>query len=133
VSYAAQVPDPGGNHRPAPSSPLVVTQDQLSLYQELCEVAREKELLRRRIMDLLDQGAAVEPGNLSVEIKPQEARLLTAEKLRAVLGPERVEVLRAQVEPTVRRQLIVRPVASWPGNAGQVHEQSRPFSMEDYV
>lgn len=58
-------------------------------------------------MDLLDTGATVESGSLSVEIREVESRRLDFGKLSVLLGSDRAEELQAQVEPSVSRHLIL--------------------------
>jgi hypothetical protein len=79
----------------------------LSAYQELCEVAREKKQLNEELKTLLKQGAEIEPGLLTAEVRTSEMRNLSYPKVVQVLGEEFASQLRSRVEPTVCRRLLV--------------------------
>ena len=51
--------------------------------------------------------AQVEPGPLSLEIRELEKRQFTAANLTAVLGRERVECLKDQIQPVLQRQIWI--------------------------
>jgi hypothetical protein len=112
---SSSLPVRAGADRPAA---LMVTQEELSLYLKLCEAEKERQVLRRKIIEDLDQGAAAEPGALTVEVRRSEARMFSAGKLRVLLGSAKTEELRSQVEPTISRRLIVRAQDTGVGNAG---------------
>ena len=100
----------GNDQSEAPSSTVsrsVITQEQLAQYRDLCARSREQKAMRRELMDLLDAGATVASGSLSVEIREVTSRRLDFGRLSVLLGSDRAKELRAQVEPSVSRHLIL--------------------------
>ena len=93
--------------RPAHPSPPVIPQSLLAEYRDLTALLRERQQLRDQIFQMLELGATVEMGPLSAQIREVQSCTLSAGKLTAILGEERVEELKQQVESTVSRQLVV--------------------------
>jgi hypothetical protein len=85
-----------------------VSQAYLVRYQELKERSREYQAFRREILSRLDDGAWVEPGELSVTVREYRQQRLTQAFLTEALGLDRVRELKEQAAPTVYRHLIVR-------------------------
>ncbi len=71
----------------------------LARLQELKSLERTRRALRLQILELLDRGATVEDGPLSVRIEDREMRCLTGTKLRDLFGQTWVEATKLQVEP----------------------------------
>jgi hypothetical protein len=100
---------------PAPEAALAgryltvtaVTQHELAVYLELSKQARRQRALRAELLSLLDAGAWVEPGPLSVRVESTTRRVLSAKALAAVLGEEQVRQLQEEVGPTVCRHLVI--------------------------
>jgi hypothetical protein len=86
----------------------VIQQAVLEEYRRLKTQVRRLYEVRARLLDLLAQGAVVEPGCLTVEARRVRQRRLTARRLAEVLGDEAVEELMQWVGPTDCTQLIVR-------------------------
>jgi hypothetical protein len=89
----------------------VITQGVLAEYPGLKSQQRQlKEVLEARrssIIERHDDGATIEPGFFNAEVRRNQQRLLTAEKLEEVLGPDEVERLKCLVTPTICIQLWV--------------------------
>jgi hypothetical protein len=82
-----------------PSRP-VITQDSLDRYLYLYEKMREYNDLRRKLMKLLDQDAAIEAGPLTAYVEVSWELRLSIRKLKEVLGDELVERYRSQISET---------------------------------
>jgi hypothetical protein len=87
------------------SSAPAVTQMLLSEYQELCAYNRRRETLRELIIALLESGASVHPGPLTVTLNVAERLHPTWDKIEAVVGKAGVNAIRSQIEPTSFRML----------------------------
>jgi hypothetical protein len=98
-----------------------VTQRELGLYLELSEQARRHRLLRDDLLARLEAGAMVEPGPLAVRVECVPRRVLSARVLAGALGEERVRQLRAEVEPTLHRHVVVSgaPHGAGRGDSGR--------------
>ena len=99
------------------------------------ELGRDASPLIRELMELLDEGATVESGNLTAEIRQVAARRVDFPKLVAVIGTDRAEELRSRVEPSVSRQLILRELDSDQDSVASKREWGRevPRSWEEIL
>ena len=86
----------------------VITQADLARIQELRANTKECEHLRDLVISLHEQGAVVEPGELTFEITVTESRRLSAKSLRPIIGNARVEELQNAVEVTRSQQLMIK-------------------------
>ena len=84
-----------------------ITQAMLATYEDLKRCQRQKDRLRADMLRLFDQGAEVEPGPLTLEVKEQEERRLSFSRLIQVVGQAGVEQLKSQIEPIFCRYLRV--------------------------
>lgn len=91
---------------PPPDRPKV-TQAMLADYLAVEELWRVREERRKRLLALLEAGAAVEPGPLAARIDYQGRSIFSWTKLLRVLGQAGVERLADEVGPTVCRFLRV--------------------------
>jgi hypothetical protein len=87
----------------------VVGQEMLREYQRLQEFQRRREAMRESIVEMIEGGAAIEPGMLSAHLRSTEQRRFSAEQLERLFGAEQVERLRMRLQPIVVVQLIVEP------------------------
>jgi hypothetical protein len=90
------------------SSVAPITQQLLERFQELGDLKKEHGALRLQLIGMLQQGAAIEPGGLTLDLHTSETRRLTVAALTAALAPEFVEQLRAQIPPQVNHRLTVK-------------------------
>ena len=103
-----------------PTGSAQITQEMLAAYEDLKRCEQEKDRFRTFLLCLLDQGAEVEPGPLTVELKEREERRFSFARLRRVVGQADVEQLRSRIEPTFCRYLrVYRVVQDDPGNGRQ--------------
>ena len=93
------------NSAPARS---IISQEMLEEYLRLGEAKRRHEALREELIARVQADAWIEPGPLSVSLRLESSRRLTASSLIPVLGKDEVERLKAQIEPTVCRYLDVK-------------------------
>jgi hypothetical protein len=125
--------EPGSSHDNAgdvPTGTAQITQALLAAYEDLRSLERQKHHLRAYLLRLLDQGAEVEPGPLTLEVKEREERRLSFARLRRVVGQAEAEQLRSQIEPVLFRYLRVhRVVQHDPANGRQAegwqHDRDR--------
>jgi hypothetical protein len=87
----------------------VVSQDVLGLIEQYRRLSRECEKLRLEVVRRLQDGAPIEPGPLTAEVREVEQRYLSAKNLTSVLGPDVVAWLKAQVALSVQVQLWIMP------------------------
>jgi hypothetical protein len=107
TSIRSVTPAQAAASSPATSQNPVITQEQLARYAELCALARERDRLRRELMDLMAAGASVEGGRLTVRVHTIHARQLSFRALQGIFTPPDVEWIRSLIEPTISRRLIV--------------------------
>jgi hypothetical protein len=88
-------------HRPQ------ITQAMLAEFDELRRLDQRKQELRDELLSLLDAGAEIQPGPLSVEVQEYESKTLSFAKLCAIGGEEWAEDIRQRIEPSVSRRLII--------------------------
>lgn len=86
-----------------------ITQAMLAEYEELCRQEQVRQERRLVLIDLLEDGAAVEKGPLTARLDVSDRVVCSWSKLDELLGPETVESLRSLIEPTVFKQLKVAP------------------------
>ncbi len=86
---------------------LIVPQALLEQYGELCQLAHRKKHLRQTILDLLNAGATVEPGDISVRIDVNEQKRITWAKLADIVGEDRATAIRMEVAPSETYRLQV--------------------------
>ena len=79
----------------------------LAAYEDLKSLERQKDRLRAHLLRLFEQGAEVEPGPLTLEVKEREERRLSFARLCRVVGEAGVEQLQSQMEPVLCRYLYV--------------------------
>lgn len=95
----------------AQPTPPAVTQRLLRTYHDLRRqvdsLALAREELRVHIVNLIEAGAAVEPGRLTCRIRRTNQRRLSKAAVVAALGGEEYERLVASVRPSVQRSLQV--------------------------
>src|SRR5437764_1247622 len=103
---ATQPPQWGGRARDG-ARPRIITQGVLEQFAEYKRIAKQHDDLRQHLRQLLERGAEVEPGRLSLGLRVSEQRRLTQAALLPLLGPDVVEDLKRRVTPTVYRQLIL--------------------------
>jgi len=84
-----------------------ITQEVLERYQKLCVYEAEKRELRRKILKALVADADIEAGPLTAVRSLQLRRMLSLDKVRAVLGAEDAARLLSDVEPTEYQYLYV--------------------------
>jgi hypothetical protein len=99
------------------SSRTTISQSELRQYRMLQECERERKQMREILLQRLDNGSAVEPGKLTVDVQQSQTRRLTKGNLTRLLGEETVAGLTELVELTTQRSLVV-------GNTE--HSNSRP-------
>lgn len=87
----------------------MITQAMLAEYQELCLQEQVRQERRLVLIELLEDGVAVEKGPLTVRLDVSDRGMCSWPKLDELLGPENVENLRSLIEPTVVKQLKVAP------------------------
>jgi len=108
-----------------PGHKPVVRQEQLlefrALAAETQRLGQRLKRLREELLQRLEAGADVEPGDLTVEVRHVPIRQLNGPKLIPLLGKDEVEALRLAVEPTVQVMLIVRE----DGNAKNAHGEKQ--------
>jgi hypothetical protein len=80
----------------------------LRCYRKSLQKSREFQAFRQEILARLDDGAWVEPGELSVTVREFRQQRLTQAFLTEALGAGRVRELKEQARPTVYRHLIVQ-------------------------
>lgn len=74
---------------------------------ELSRVKKHHQRLRERLLDYVDEGYSVEPGDLSLAIRENSIRSITFAKLVAVLGGEEAERLRDRIPPSLSLTVTV--------------------------
>src|SRR5262245_13253178 len=92
--------------------PKSVSQADLATYFALNErakrIERHREALRMKIAGALRRGASIEEGDYTADYQPIECTTITWRKLTEILGADRVEKIKAQVEPTTSFRLTVK-------------------------
>lgn len=97
-----------------------ISQEILQEYAELQRQQLRLGRLRKEILALLDEGAEVEPGLLTVRRETATIYRITRRSLTEVMGlsEEEVEEIRFQSPPVVQDRLQVRP-ADTPSRRGR--------------
>jgi hypothetical protein len=85
----------------------LIRQETLRRYSELKEFEREKDELRKALMKMLDEGATIEPGRLTVKIKEQQSKRVSKQVLIDLLGVEETSQLYERIPPKSQRSLTV--------------------------
>ncbi len=85
----------------------IVTQDELREHLVLREYQKQYNELRGTIRQALLSGAQLEPGMVGAAIRTMESKLLSASKLRKLLGEEQADEIVNSIETTVVNQLDV--------------------------
>jgi hypothetical protein len=84
---------------------ISISQDELQQYLALSidekQIRARRDRLRESLILKLQQGARVEPGRLKASLREQRSRYLTGKTLLPILGSDRVEYLKNQVEPKI--------------------------------
>src|SRR5262249_13070452 len=92
--------------------PKPVSQSDLAAYFALNErakrIERHREAVRMKVAGALGRGAAIEEGNYTADYQPTEYTTVTWDKLREILGADRVMKIKARIEPTISCRLTVR-------------------------
>jgi hypothetical protein len=90
-----------------------ISQAELAEYHALMtqkkQVERALEVRRAALIERINDGASIEPGQFRAEVRSYTQQRLTAEALEEILGPAEVEALKSQVTPTFRTELRVSP------------------------
>lgn len=93
--------------------PSIISQDLLEEYCQALQAEDEakatRSQLRTHILDLAEDGATVESGQLKLSIVERGTQTLTWGKLEAILDEDEIEYLRDEVPPTVCKYVYVRP------------------------
>jgi hypothetical protein len=108
------------------NSAEMITQQAIQEYNDLSEITKmlsqRQTQERRRLIQLLDSGATVEPGQWQISIKPFKQQRLNKAILIEILGEDEYERLREEAPPTVSRHLRVEKRSGrqsscpgWPG------------------
>jgi hypothetical protein len=82
-----------------------ISQDELAQYKALSidvkETRARRDQLKKSLIRKFQKGARVKRGRLKASLLEQRSRNLNGKNLVAILGSERVEYLKDQVEPTI--------------------------------
>jgi hypothetical protein len=92
--------------RPEPISQLEI-QTLEKLNHQVHELSSELRKARADLMQRIALGAAIEEGDLRLDLVEWQRRNLTASLLESVLGKDELERLRARVEPKAQAKLKV--------------------------
>jgi len=104
-----------------------ITQTMLAEFDELRRLDQRRQELRDALLSLLDEGAAILPGPLSVEVQEHESRTFSFAKLCAIGGEQWAEEVRKRIAPTVSRRLIISSEGGTAyGSRPQAANQRRP-------
>jgi hypothetical protein len=107
-----------------------ITQTMLAEFDELRRLDQRRQELRDALLSLLDEGAAILPGPLSVEVQEHESRTFSFAKLCAIGGEQWAEDVRKRIEPSVSRRLIISSDGRTAyGSRPQAANQRRPRSQ----
>lgn len=79
----------------------------LAEYEELKRQEQRRQQLRDELVSLLEGGAEIEPGPLSVEIREQERRTLSFANLCAIGGEPWAQDIVRRIDPIRCRALIL--------------------------
>ena len=92
----------------------VVTQSMLNRYHHLASrernIKEKRELLRTKLLTMLQDGASVEPGRLWPTVSKFFVRPLTQATVTAAIGEKRYQQIRGLIAPQERCMLQVREV-----------------------
>jgi hypothetical protein len=114
---------PKGQSDPVRTSiPQELLRELAAIREEGRELDRREGDLRRRILDLHDAGAAVEPGDLRLRVSARERTQLTVANLTAVLGPAAARSLLLRL-PIVRCQAVY--IERWARRSGLARRARR--------
>jgi hypothetical protein len=94
-SDVPQAPDP------------MISQAELRTYVEQAEVCRAHQRLRQSLIERLESGALVEPGELKAEIEPDYVRRWSSRQLTELLGSEKTSELWHRLQPARYRWLLI--------------------------
>jgi hypothetical protein len=101
----------GRNPQPSLTSPDIITQAELAKYHagrtRLKQLEEELEAQRQDLIQRLDDGAPIEPGQFRAEVRKFTQRPITAKSLGQVLSPDELERLKNLIPPTHRAYLHV--------------------------
>jgi hypothetical protein len=84
-----------------------ITQAELEAFLELEKQGYRHTAEREKLIELLDRGAWIEPGPITVRLDRRPRWLLSAKALTPVVGTAGVQELLAAIEPTIYRHLKV--------------------------
>jgi hypothetical protein len=87
----------------------VVTQAELKEVVELRALKRRCERICHSLRERLNNGAIVEPGELTAQVKRCQSRQFTQRILREVLGEDGFAELTARVPARKQARLIIEP------------------------
>lgn len=91
--------------------PLRITQGELAEYSTLKQ--QEKDLKqqlsakRDSLLQRLEANAEIEPGRFNCELKLQQVRTFSYEKIANLVGQESADNLRNELEPTIQKKVVV--------------------------
>lgn len=86
----------------------VITQQELREYaKQARELQRRHEKVRKSLTARLEQGAMIEPGELTAKIEIESRKRWTWRNIEAVLGWDETSKLWRQFQPTPIRRLLV--------------------------
>jgi len=86
-----------------------ITQADLKTYSELGILGKQRDALRKQLMQLHDLDAHIEKGKYSVTVKEIPKQSLSWAAAETFLPRETVEQLRNEIETQLVRQLWVKP------------------------
>ena len=84
-----------------------ILQSELREVEELAPAQKRYTELRRNIIERLDTGASVEPGDLTAQLTFHESRQLSWPRLEAILGGLLTGFIRTEIVPIRTRRLVV--------------------------
>ena len=91
------------NNRSNSKSP----QAELQRYKQLQDYEKEKKELRESLLERLENGAAVEPGALMLNVQEVQTRRVTQNSLKQLLGDQAATALIERMELSMQRRLIL--------------------------
>jgi hypothetical protein len=89
-----------------------ISQEELAQYQALSidekEIRARRDQLKACLVRKFQQGAQVERGRLKASLHEQRSHCLNGKNLLEILGSDRVNFLKSQVEPTISYTIKIK-------------------------
>lgn len=98
-----------GQRTDSGDSSEVITQAMLTSYGELHRLYGEYQRVRRRLLQLLENGAPIEPGFLTLDVERWPRQWFTLAGVTRAIGEEACRHLQSQMPVVLCRHLVVRP------------------------